>query len=155
MPDLERAIAKRIRLVTGLGRWTIARAVLATCALEVMVFSVPDMLGSGSATAHDARHLGSFSIAFGMMLMIVVVRPTRARMMLPVAGVLAVALTISASVDLFNGQVPLLGEARHLPEVISVGVLWILAVPHAGRKQASDRAIAFTPRLVDRRRDTA
>lgn len=155
VPDLEPAIAKRVRLVTGLGRWTVARAVLAICALEVMVFSVPDMMGNGSVTAHDARHLGSFSIAFGMMLMIVVVRPTRARMMLPVAGVLAVALTISASVDLFNGQVPLLGEARHLPEVISVGVLWILAVPHAGRKQASDRAIAFTPRLVDRRRDTA
>ncbi|MFM8563240.1 MAG: hypothetical protein ACKOCE_05015 [Acidimicrobiia bacterium] len=128
---------------------------LATCALEIMVFSVPDMMGNGSVKAHDARHLGSFSIAFGMMLMIVVVRPTRARMMLPVAGVLVVALTNSASVDLFNGQVPLLGEARHLPEVIGVVVLWILAAPYAERKQSSNRPIAVASRLADRQRDTA
>ena len=62
-------------------------------------------------------------------LLVVVVRPARARAMLPVAAVLAGALAITALVDLARGEVPLMGETSHLPELISVLLLWLLAVP--------------------------
>ena len=51
--------------------------------------------------------------------------------MLPVAAVLAGALVITAVVDLVDGRVPLVGEAQHLPEVVSVVLVWLLAVPGA------------------------
>ena len=49
--------------------------------------------------------------------------------MLPVAAVLAGALVITAVVDLAQRRVPLVGEAAHLPEVVSVVLVWLLAVP--------------------------
>ena len=53
--------------------------------------------------------------------------------MLPVSCVLAAALVITAVIDLANGNVPFLGEAQHLPEVISVGLVWALATPSRRR----------------------
>ena len=53
--------------------------------------------------------------------------------MLPVAAVLAGALVITAVVDLVEGRVPLVGEAQHLPEVLSVVLIWLLAVPSPRR----------------------
>ena len=120
------------------------------CAVEVIVFSVGDLAGSN----HDARHLGAFSIAFGVALLAVVVRPARARMMLPVAGVLAVALSISAVVDVAAGRVPLVTEARHVPEIVSVVALWLLAAPVRERR-SSVRPVRWSPRLVQRDRETA
>jgi len=155
VPNLSSAIHKRVRLVSGLARWTIARAALAVCALEVIAFSVPDLLGSGSPTAHDARHLGAFSVAFGVMLFVVVAKPTRARMMMPVATVLAVALTIGAVVDLIDGRIPLISEARHLPEVVSVGLLWLLGAPPGGRRLPGRRPVGFRPTVVEENRRSA
>ena len=60
--------------------------------------------------------------------------------MLPVAAVLAGALVITAVVDLVDGRIPLVGEAQHLPEVLSVVLVWLLAVPaprRSARRQAS------------------
>jgi hypothetical protein len=54
--------------------------------------------------------------------------------MLPVAAVLAGALVITAVVDLVEGRVPLVGEAQHLPEVASVVLVWLLAVPSPRRR---------------------
>lgn len=149
VPDLSAVITKKARIVSGFSRWTFTRVVLAVCALEVIVFSVPDLLGSGSQSAHDARHLGSFSIAFGVALLVAAVKPTRARMMMPIALVLAVALMIGAVVDLVNGQIPLVGEARHLPEIVSVGLLWLLAAPPGGRRLPGRRPRGFRPEVVE------
>jgi len=49
--------------------------------------------------------------------------------MLPVAAVLAAALVITAAVDLADGRIPLAGEALHVPEVLSVLLVWLLASP--------------------------
>ena len=43
---------------------------------------------------------------------------------------------ITAVVDLANGRIPLTGEAQHLPEVLSVVLVWLLAVP-APRRSTS------------------
>lgn len=135
MPDLSRRIASLNAVADRAAAWSIIRILLAVVAVEVIVLSVPALvLGEDAdASAHDARHLGAFTIAYGVMLLVVVVRPARARTALPVAAVLAAALFITAVVDLVQGNVPLVGEALHIPEIISVGLIWLLAVPVNGR----------------------
>ena len=100
-------------------------------AIEIVALSLPALvLGDEQDTsAHGARHLGAFAVAYGVGLLVVVARPARARTMLPVAAVLAGALLITAVVDLANGRIPLVGEAWHLPEIVSVALIWLLAVP--------------------------
>jgi len=51
--------------------------------------------------------------------------------------VLAGALVITAVVDLVEGRIPLVGEAQHIPELLSVVLMWLLAVPAPKRASAS------------------
>jgi predicted anti-sigma-YlaC factor YlaD len=134
-PDLAPRVAKWAAVLDRAGRWSVVRAVLGVVALEIIAFSLPALvLGDEHQTsAHAARHLGAFTAAYGVGLLVVVARPARARAMLPVAAVLAGALVITAVVDLVDGQVPLLGESQHLPEVLSVVLVWLLAVPSRRR----------------------
>jgi len=127
--DMAPIVVKANRVSSGFSRWTYARVVLAVCAVEVVVFSMQDLIGASGDEGHTLRHLGAFSVAFGAALMVVVVRPARARMMLPVAVVLAVTLLVTAIVDMAAGRVPLLTEARHIPELLSVLLLWLMALP--------------------------
>lgn len=117
------------------------RGLLAVVAVQILVFSIPALvLGDEQATsAHSARHLGAFTVAYAVGLLVVVVRPARARTMLPVAAVLAGALLVTAVVDLANGRVPLVDEAQHLPEVLSVLLVWLVAVPSPRRRVGSPR----------------
>jgi len=131
MPDLAPRVTKWAAVVDRAGRWSVVRALLAVVAIEIIAFSLPALvLGDEDQTsAHAARHLGAFTVAYAVGLLVVVVRPARARAMLPVAAVLAGALVITAIIDLVDGEVPLLGETQHLPEVLSVVLVWLLAVP--------------------------
>ena len=126
------------------------RALLVVVAVEIIAFSLPALvLGDESDTStHAARHLGAFTAAYGVGLLVVVVRPARARTMLPVAAVLAGALVITAVVDLVDGRVPLTGEAQHLPEVLSVVLVWLLAVPAPRRADHSPRRRRPSLRVV-------
>ncbi|MFM2079003.1 MAG: hypothetical protein RJA49_2893 [Actinomycetota bacterium] len=146
MPDLSRELSRTNSMLDRAAGLSIARVLLALVAFDVFFFAVKALvLGEeADASTHAARHLGAFSIAYGVGLIVVVVRPARARTMLPVAAVLAGALLITAVVDLLNGTVPLTGEATHLPELISVILIWLLAVPshrRANRTAASDRRL--------------
>lgn len=130
MADLSRQVSKTNAVLDRAASWSIVRILLLVIAVLLIVLSVPALvLGEGDAGAHDARHLGAFSIAYAVALLVVVLRPARARAMLPVAAVLAGALLVTAVVDLFTGSVPLVNEALHLPELISVVLVWLLAVP--------------------------
>ena len=151
-PDLAPRVAKWAAVLDRAGRWSVVRAVLGIVALEIIAFSLPALvLGDEHHTsAHAARHLGAFTAAYGVGLLVVVARPARARAMLPVAAVLAGALVITAVVDLIDGQVPLLGESQHLPEVLSVVLVWLLAVP-SPRRAARRASPASKLRLVPRR----
>jgi hypothetical protein len=101
----------------------------------VIAFALPALvLGEEQQTpTHAARHLGAFGVSYGVALLVVVVRPARARSILPVALVLAGGQVIAAIVDLASGRIPLVGEARHLPQIISVFLIWLLAVPSTRR----------------------
>jgi predicted anti-sigma-YlaC factor YlaD len=146
IPDLAKRLSRTNAMIDRAAGLSIARVLLALVALDVFFFAVKALvLGEeADASTHAARHLGAFSIAYGVGLIVVVIRPARARTMLPVAAVLAGALLITAVVDLLNGTVPLTGEATHLPELISVILIWLLAVPshrRATSTSASDRRL--------------
>jgi predicted anti-sigma-YlaC factor YlaD len=146
MPDLSRPLTRLNAAADRAASWSIVRILLALVALDVVFFAVRDLVvGSDSdAGVHATRHLGAFSIAYAVGLIVVVVRPARARTMLPVAAVLAGALFITATIDLLNGRVPLLSEATHLPELISVLLLWLLANPRTPKSHSvkkSDRRL--------------
>ena len=97
--------------------------------------------GAISAIPHAARHLGAFTLAYAVGLVTVVVRPARARTMLGVGVVLTGALFITGIVDVAQGRVPWLGEAAHIPELISVGLLWVLARPPSLRARPSGHGV--------------
>jgi predicted anti-sigma-YlaC factor YlaD len=131
VPDLSRRVRKAVAVADRASHRSVARALLVVVAVQIVAFSLPALvLGDEENTAsHAARHLGAFAAAYGVGLLVVAVRPARARTMLPVAAVLAGALLITAVVDLAEGRVPLAGEVLHLPEVLSVVLVWLLAVP--------------------------
>ncbi len=130
-PDLARRVVKRNAVLDRASRWSIVRAVLAVVAIEIIAFSIQPLVFGDEAdtSAHVARHLGAFSVAYGVAMLVVVIRPARARAVLPVAAVLAGTLAITAVIDAVNGRVPLLGEAQHVPELLSVVLVWLLAIP--------------------------
>ena len=131
VPDLSRRDRKAVAVSDRASRWSIARALLVVVAVEIIAFSLPALvLGDEQDTSHHAaRHLGAFTAAYGVGLLVVAVRPARARTMLPVSIVLAGTLVITAVVDLVNGRIPLVGEAQHIPELLSVVLIWLLALP--------------------------
>ena len=141
VPDLSRRVRKLAALADRAGRWSVVRVLLIVVAVQIVAMSLPALvMGDEQDTAtHAARHLGAFTAAYGVGLLVVAVRPARARTMLPVAAVLAGALVITAVVDLVNGRIPLVSEAQHLPEVLSVVLVWMLAVP-VPRRPAQRRA---------------
>lgn len=144
IPDLSRRVAKAAALADRAASWSLVRGILAVVAVQVIGFALrPLVWGTdGAAATHEARHIGAFSVAYGVGLLVVAVRPARARTMLPVAAVLAATLSITAIVDMANGEVPAIAEVSHLPEIISVVLVWLLASP-AGRR---DRRPNSTPR---------
>ena len=149
MPDLSKGISRLNAAADRAAHWSILRVVLAVVAVQVLAFALPALvLGEEQDTAtHAARHLGAFGVAYAVALFVVVIRPARARSILPVALVLAGAQVIAAIVDLASGRIPLVGEARHLPQVISVLLIWLLAVPSTGRGDAKAKPTDRPPRL--------
>jgi predicted anti-sigma-YlaC factor YlaD len=139
-PDLAPAIVKTAQIYDGIRTWSIARGILAICALEVVILSIRDLAGDDGSSVHISRHLGAFTMAFGVALIVVVIRPARARTMLPVAMVVAGALAITGFIDLLGGHVPLIHEALHIPELLSAAMIWILARP-SGRFRHSTRRV--------------
>lgn len=147
MPDLSRRVTKAAAVADRMSRWGVTRGVLAVVAVQILVFSVPNLAvpDETGTTAHDARHLGAFTAAYAVALLVVVARPARARTVLPVACVLAGALAVTAVIDLANGNVPFIGEAQHIPELLSVFLIWALATPT--RRRAHPDTQPVTPHL--------
>jgi predicted anti-sigma-YlaC factor YlaD len=141
MPDLSGPITRLAAAADRAAALSIPRVLLGVVAIEVLLLALRSLvLGSSTDTfAHATRHLGAFSFAYGVGLLVVVLRPARARAMLPVAAVLAGALAITAVIDMANGTVPFLGEVIHLPELLSVVLIWLLAVPGPRRAERADR----------------
>jgi predicted anti-sigma-YlaC factor YlaD len=138
MPDLSARVSRLDRIADRASRWGWVRALLAIVAVQVIVLSFPGLvLGDEPSTSeHGARHLGAFSVAYAAGLLLVVWRPARARSLLPVAATLAAALLITAAVDIAEGRIPLVDEVVHVPELVSVLLVWLLAAPPPSRPAA-------------------
>lgn len=147
MPDLTGPISRAVAAQDRRTSPFIARWLLALVALQIIVLSAPDLLATDvhRDVAHAARHLGAFTLAYAVGLLVVVVRPARARTMLHVAVVLVGALAITGLVDVVQGRAPLFGEATHIPELLSVVLLWILCRPVSRTSRPSN---GEGPRLV-------
>jgi predicted anti-sigma-YlaC factor YlaD len=148
MPDLAdrvvRTTAERDRSsAVWLPRW-----LLGMVAVQIVVLALPELFASGD-DAHSARHLGAFSLAYAVGLLVVVVRPARARTMLNVSVVLGAAILVTAVVDVAQGRVPLVSEALHIPELFSVLFLWLLARPRQLAEDASVPPGADLPDWVE------
>lgn len=150
MPDLSARIMKAVAFADRTSRWLVVRALLAavavyTIAVSILTLVVAEDTGAG---IHAARHIGAFTLAYGAGLLVVVARPARARTMLPVAVTLGFALAITAVVDIFEGQVPFVNEALHIPELVSVLLVWLLSVPALhGHSHRGHRGVPLHPSL--------
>jgi predicted anti-sigma-YlaC factor YlaD len=140
LPDLSRRVVALNAAADRAGHWWGLRALLAAVAVSIITLSFPALvLGEEhDLGSHDARHLGAFAIAYASGLLVVAVRPARARTMLPVAVVLAAAIVITSVIDVVQGRVPFLDETVHLPELASVVLVWLLAVPAAPRTSTAE-----------------
>ena len=148
-PTCRRTISKLNAAADRAAHWSILRIVLAIVAVQVIVFALPALLlgEENGVETHSARHLGAFGVAYGVALLVVVARPARARSILPVALVLAGAQVLGAIVDLATGRIPLTGEVRHVPQIISVFLIWFLAVPTHRRRRRTKSKPNERPRL--------
>ncbi len=118
--------------------------------MGIIAVGAPKLLWADShMTDHAARHLGAFTVAYGVGLLVLVVRPARARAFLPVAAVVAGGLLITATVDVARGGTPILGELKHVLEFASVGIVWLLA-PRPPRRPAGDASDADAHRRAFR-----
>lgn len=129
--DLSREVARATARADPARHAGLVRGLLLAVALVIIGLSVPPLLGGGAtgSASHDARHVGAFAVAYAVGLIVVAIRPARARTMLPVAGVLTLALAITAVFDVSEGTIPLLHEVVHVPELASVALVWALATP--------------------------
>lgn len=158
MPDLSARIMKAVAFADRSSRWLVVRTLLATIAIYSIAVSVVTLVVADDSGAglHGARHIGAFTLAYGAGLLVVVARPARARTMLPVAVTLGLALVITAVVDVIDGQVPFVNEALHIPELVSVLLVWLLSVPALhGRSGGEGRSVPLRPPLqvVDQQAD--
>lgn len=131
LPDLSGHVVRAVRAADRSSVWWVLRLGLGVVAIQVILFSAPALLlgHSQGSDEHAARHLGSFAIAYAIGLLVVALRPAKARGMLPLAAALAGCLAITAVIDISDGRTPVIAEVRHLPEVIGLILVWILATP--------------------------
>ncbi len=143
MADLSTRVVKAAKLTDRGSVWWVLRLGLGVVAVQVMVLSAPALfLGHSSGSdAHAARHLGSFAVAYAIGLLVVALRPAKARGILPLAAALAGCLAITAVIDVIEGHVPAVTEIHHVPEVIGLVLVWMIAIPQRLPRSARRRAL--------------
>jgi predicted anti-sigma-YlaC factor YlaD len=131
MPDMAGQVVNAARIADRGSVWWVLRLGLGVVAIQVLVLSAPGLfLGHSSGSdAHAARHLGSFAVAYAIGLLVVALRPAKARGMLPLAAALAGCLAITAIIDISDGRTPMVAEFHHIPEIIGLVLVWLLARP--------------------------
>lgn len=138
VPDVSARVAKANAVADRSSRWVLIRVMLGLVAAQIVVLSTPILIfgDSSGGSPHGGRHLGAFSLAYAVGLVAVFLRPARARTMLPVAQVLCAAIALSTIVDVLDGSVGASNEVVHLPEAISLVLVWTLAVPSSSTRSA-------------------
>ena len=130
--DLAGRVVRSVAAADRSGARLAIRAGLMAIGVIALIAAFDDLVAGHDVgvAVHASRHLGAFTAAYGVGLLVVAVRPARARTMLPVSVVLGAALLITAALDVAEGHVPLTDEVSHIPELGSILLLWLLADTH-------------------------
>lgn len=109
----------------ALHRWI--RFALAWAGVLLIVWNIVEMFSTGSGSAvHLDRHQAAFDVALGLAFLFVAWRPDRAYGMVPFAVTFTLALSVSAVIDVINGESTLLRESAHSIEILGLVLLWVL-----------------------------
>jgi predicted anti-sigma-YlaC factor YlaD len=129
IPDLVVPILAAARAPKRDGVRDAARLMLAWVAVVQLAFALPALVlgDSTGATAHVARHLGSFDVAIAAGLLYAAMRPRRAAALIPVALVLTGCVVATATFDLTDGSTSSGVEATHLVDLVGFVLLWVVA----------------------------
>jgi predicted anti-sigma-YlaC factor YlaD len=145
VPDLTGAILAAAPGAPAPRRTEWARYVLLVVALTRLVLALR-VIVFGEITGvglHMARELGSWDLALAVGLLVVAWRPGLARGMLAFALTLALALTVTTTLDVVTGRIPFAGESTHAFELVGVAMVWLLA-----RSSGPAPAGAVRPRMA-------
>jgi predicted anti-sigma-YlaC factor YlaD len=116
-------------------RWI--RVGLAWAAVLLIGGNIVAMFSAGSGSAiHLERHQAAFDVALGLAFLFVAWRPDRAYGMVPFAATFALALSVSAIIDLVHGASTVVRESRHLIELAGLGFLWWLGAAVGPRRRS-------------------
>jgi predicted anti-sigma-YlaC factor YlaD len=144
--DLVEAVTRDAPGLDRAGVWWVLRALLALVAVAYLVTAVPEMaMTENLHHGHLARHLGIFEAAYGVMLLVVAVRPARARAVVPFTAVLAVGMAVVAIVDVARGKAFPLAESGHLLEVAGLVLVWLLAARRGWPRRAGGSGSGRVP----------
>jgi predicted anti-sigma-YlaC factor YlaD len=110
-------------------RTQFLRITLAVIAVIQLGMAIPALILGDDAglPTHVARHLGSFSLALGVGLLMVAFKPDRASGVLPVVGALVLCLLGSSVIDVVQGTAAAGPEVSHAPELVGLVAVWLLA----------------------------
>ena len=142
IPDLVAPILATARAPRRDAVRDAARLMLAWVAVVELAFALPALVlgDSSGATAHVARHLGSFDVAIAAGLLYAAWRPQRALALIPVAFVLSGCVIVTAALDITDGSTSSGFEAHHVIDLLGFALLWIVAgrpLPRRGAMRAT------------------
>jgi predicted anti-sigma-YlaC factor YlaD len=137
VPDLSERILARVGAAASRPRaparyderTDVLRVTLAVIGLIQLAMSIPALVLGDDAgmSIHMARHLGSFSVALAVALLVVAWRPAKASSLLPVLSVLVLCVVATSVLDVWQGRSTPGAEVGHVPELIGLLVVWLLA----------------------------
>lgn len=141
-PPAAGALRRRVAATDRASRPLVLRALLAFVAVEMAALALFPMFTSDdiTSTSHPVRHLGAFTLAYAAVMLVTVLRPARAGVMIPVAVVLVGAVATNIALDVTTGTASLASQWTHLPELLSLPLLWLLRQPRMART-SSDPAL--------------
>jgi predicted anti-sigma-YlaC factor YlaD len=128
--DLSPGIVAVAARVDRGGVWWGLRAALFSVAVGELILAVPDLVArasEGAGDIHMQRHLGAFQTAYAIGLIVVALRPAKARALVPLTAALAAAMIGASIVDIAQGVTPALGEWEHSLELLGLILVWLLA----------------------------
>ncbi|CAB4805966.1 MAG: hypothetical protein F2894_00530 [Actinobacteria bacterium] len=110
----------------------ILRIALAAVAVAELFIAIPDLFlghspGEQQNHAHITRHLGAFVCAYAVGLLVVALRPAKARAFVPMTVALALAMLGGAVADVRRGEALALKEVQHGLEILGMVLVWLLA----------------------------
>ena len=122
----DRVVAQAGR-VDRSGLWWGLRAALFVVAGAQILLAIPDVFGDNHHHSSHLRHLAAFQLAFAVGLIVVAIRPAKARALVPITAVLAVAMAGAWIADIASETTAGMVDLQHVLEFAGLILVWLLA----------------------------